>query len=201
MPRVTPEHTAARRQQILDAAHACFLQDGFHQTSMADIQRESGLSAGAIYLYFKGKDEIVLGLARQILETVATLFPAEPVVDGNPVTLPDLVNRFLVQAERVDRERSFFPIAIQIWAEAIRNPRMREELMESLDVVRLRVERLVAASQERGIVRADASPAAIAMALIGIGQGYIVQRMLLGEGSLDVYSAGVRAILDNPAGA
>lgn len=198
MPRVTPEHTAARRQQILDAAHACFLRDGFHQTSMADIQRESGLSAGAIYLYFKGKDEIVLGLARQILEMVATMFPDEPVVDGDLVTLPALVTGFLVRAERVDRERHLFPVAIQIWAEAIGNPRMREELIQSLDVLRSRVEYLIVACQERGIVRADVSASAIALALIGIGQGFIVQRMLLGEGILDLYAAGVQAILDQP---
>ncbi len=50
MPRVTLEHTAARRIQILEAARVCFIRDGFHATSMQDIQRESGLSAGAIYL-------------------------------------------------------------------------------------------------------------------------------------------------------
>ena len=43
------------------AAH--FARDGFHQTSMADILRQSGLSAGAVYSYFSGKEEIIAAVA------------------------------------------------------------------------------------------------------------------------------------------
>ena len=54
MPRVAAEHLSARRQQILHAAEACFSRNGFHKTTMQDIIAETGLSAGAIYNYFKG---------------------------------------------------------------------------------------------------------------------------------------------------
>ena len=57
MPRVSDEHLAARRQQILDAARACFLRNGFHATSMQDVIGEAGLSVGAVYRYFKSKNE------------------------------------------------------------------------------------------------------------------------------------------------
>ena len=195
MPRVTPEHSAARRQQILDAAHTCFLRDGFHQTSMTEIQRESGLSAGAIYVYFKSKDEIILGIAFQILETVESLIPDEPIIDGTPVALADIVAVFLQRAERLENERHVFPIAIQIWAEAIRNPRMRDQLIASLDALRSRLERLVERFKEHGIIPADAPAAGITLAMIGIGQGFIVQRTLLGPEIVDAYAAGILALL------
>ena len=54
MPKVSEEHRAARRRQILDAAARCFARDGFHRTSMQDIVRESGISAGLVYRYFAG---------------------------------------------------------------------------------------------------------------------------------------------------
>ena len=36
---------------------------GSHQTGMADIVRRSGLSHGAVYLYFPSKDDIIEALA------------------------------------------------------------------------------------------------------------------------------------------
>ena len=59
MPKVTAEHRAARRQQILEAAWITFARNGFHATSMADIIAESGLSAGAVYGYFRNKEDLI----------------------------------------------------------------------------------------------------------------------------------------------
>ncbi|MCH8191827.1 MAG: helix-turn-helix transcriptional regulator [Chloroflexi bacterium] len=49
MPKITQAHLEARRQQILDAAFACFARQGFRQTTMQDIFREADLSAGAMH--------------------------------------------------------------------------------------------------------------------------------------------------------
>src|SRR4030042_7081481 len=59
MPKVTEGHLEARGQQILDAAWACFARKGYHQRTMQDICQESGLSPGAIYRYFAGKEAIL----------------------------------------------------------------------------------------------------------------------------------------------
>src|ERR1700722_18576200 len=63
MPRFTEAQRETRRQQILDAALRCFSRDGFHNTTTADIVRESGVSQGTLYLYFATKDDIVVALA------------------------------------------------------------------------------------------------------------------------------------------
>ncbi len=54
-----------RRQQILDAAEACFRQRGFHNASMAEIAKSFGMSAGHIYNYFKSKEEIIAGIVQR----------------------------------------------------------------------------------------------------------------------------------------
>src|SRR5918997_1478939 len=59
MPKVQPEYLETRRQQILDAAAACFSRRGFHQTTMQDICAEADLSPGAVYRYFRSKEEII----------------------------------------------------------------------------------------------------------------------------------------------
>jgi AcrR family transcriptional regulator len=59
VPKLSDDYREARRRQVLDAAVVCFARTGFHRTSMQDIVAESGLSPGAIYRYFTGKEEIV----------------------------------------------------------------------------------------------------------------------------------------------
>ena len=48
-----------RREEIISAAHKCFIAKGFHATGMADIAREFGMSAGHIYNYFPSKTAII----------------------------------------------------------------------------------------------------------------------------------------------
>ena len=48
-----------KRQTILQAAKTLFSRQGFFNTSVTDITRETGLPVGSIYTYFKGKEEIV----------------------------------------------------------------------------------------------------------------------------------------------
>src|SRR5215207_2471603 len=59
MPKVTEAYSAARRQQIIDAAYRCFARKGFHQATMRDIYQEANLSPGAVYHYFDSKDAII----------------------------------------------------------------------------------------------------------------------------------------------
>jgi hypothetical protein len=60
MPRVSAEHEQAVRDRIIRAATRVFAEHGFHRATMQDIVRESGLSVGAIYTYFKGKSDLIL---------------------------------------------------------------------------------------------------------------------------------------------
>src|SRR3954454_5960724 len=71
MPKVTEEHVDARRRQILSAALRCFAREGFHRATMQDIFREADLSPGAVYTYFKGKDELVLAIIVEMMSFVA----------------------------------------------------------------------------------------------------------------------------------
>jgi len=60
MPRISPEHEQAVRTRILDAAIKVFGELGYERASIQDVVRESGLSVGAVYTYFKGKEDLFL---------------------------------------------------------------------------------------------------------------------------------------------
>ena len=81
MPKLAERARAARRDQIVAAAAACFARSGYHATTMADIAEAAGVSKGTPYLYFPGKealfaalhDEWDCGLAARVNAAVAAL--------------------------------------------------------------------------------------------------------------------------------
>lgn len=68
-----PLRGEARRQQVLDAASACFRDHGFHGTSIQRISQAAGMSAGHIYHYFDNKEAIVAGIVEQYLHETLEL--------------------------------------------------------------------------------------------------------------------------------
>jgi AcrR family transcriptional regulator len=122
MPKVTDEHRAACRTEILAAACRCFACDGFHATSDADIIAESGLSAGAVYLYFRTKTEIISAVVEMTLSTADELFAelladdATPTPEQTVAFMVDAVMQRAVHHPTLDVDMS--RIALRAWAEA-----------------------------------------------------------------------------------
>lgn len=181
-------HRASRREQILDAALRRIVRQGFHRTSMADIIEESGLSAGAIYLHFDSKQRIAIEAARRLL--AGRLAEVEGETAGAPAPSPVAVMRALVAA--VSREVGDTRLVVQLWGEAVADPDMRE-LTDGLfatlrDSFMPHLERW--AGQALGLAPAAARDWAVRTVpvLLGLGQGYLLQRALApdfdGEGYL-----------------
>ena len=57
-----PDVSEERKDQILDAASEVFAEKGLHESRMDDIVAKSGLSKGALYWYFKSKDDILISI-------------------------------------------------------------------------------------------------------------------------------------------
>ena len=51
-----------KREAVADAAFELFLKEGFHRTTTRDIARRAGVSPGAVFTYFKDKEEIQGGV-------------------------------------------------------------------------------------------------------------------------------------------
>jgi len=61
------------RGHILDTALRLFTSNGYFNTSIHDIQRESGVSIGSIYNHFGGKEGIAKALYHDLLEQIDAL--------------------------------------------------------------------------------------------------------------------------------
>lgn len=80
--RVSPEH---RRPQILDAAFAVFLREGYFGASMDAIAREAGVSKPVVYSAYPNKDELFVALVgreeQRVLREIAAAIPARAAAD------------------------------------------------------------------------------------------------------------------------
>ncbi|RMH42440.1 MAG: TetR/AcrR family transcriptional regulator [Deltaproteobacteria bacterium] len=60
----------ARRRRIQEAARGVFAERGYAKTSIEQIAKQSGLSVGAIYLYFRSKEDLYVSLLERVLDDV-----------------------------------------------------------------------------------------------------------------------------------
>ena len=194
MPRVSDAHRDARRRQILDAARACFIRDGFHATSMADVLAEAGLSAGAVYRYFPGKSDIVLAIASEAVEQLCAAWEHVLAAPALP-PLEDALAEVLLTIERLDHEHGTPQLAVQVWAEAVRSPAMADVARLVIGRIRGLAVQLVERYQERGDIAADVPSAAVARVIVGLLPGFVLQRVLIGDVAAEEFRIGLRALL------
>ena len=81
MAKKTNINIEERKKDILDAALHCFLNFGYSKTSMDDVAKKAGISRPLIYLKFKNKEDLLLGLFDYVME--GRLEEAEKLVDQN----------------------------------------------------------------------------------------------------------------------
>lgn len=194
MPKISDAHRAARRRQILDAGRRCFARNGFHATSMQDVFREAGLSAGAVYRYFPSKNAIIATIAEEVVSEI--LAEIDEIVRADPLPpLEETVERALTRVDVHAGPEGSARIALQVWGESMRDPALAALVSDIYRRMRSRFAGVARRAQESGQVPADADPDELGAVLFGLVPGYILQRLLLGDVSPETYQAGVRGLL------
>jgi AcrR family transcriptional regulator len=200
MARVSQAHLDARRRQILDGAAVCFARNGFHATSMQDVLKEADLSAGAVYRYFSGKEELIGAIVGEVLGEVHAGF--EEAVRSSPPPPPDVLvasvlSRVLGTKESltVDGRPAFPRLVIQVWTETLRNDELAALLREGYGAVRETWARIARAYQDAGTMRSDVSPEHVARTMMAAAMGFIAQQALFGPTPTEVLGDGLRALM------
>jgi len=63
MPKISEERRTERREQILGGARRCFAEHGYEGATVVRLEREVGLSRGAIFNYYASKEDLFIELA------------------------------------------------------------------------------------------------------------------------------------------
>jgi AcrR family transcriptional regulator len=150
-----------RRTQIIEAAMRVFARSGFQEARMDDIVAETGLSKGALYWYYKSKDEIILSIMDSMFDRELAGLKALQ-VDERPAG--DRLIEF-VQLTTADLKRysKLLPLFYEFYALAFRNKTVRKALTRYLRKYFAMIEPIIQQGIDRGEFRAvDAKEAAIA---------------------------------------
>ncbi len=187
MPKVLPEYLEQRRQQILDAAAACFSRKGFHHSTMQDICDQAELSPGALYRYFHSKEEIIEAMcARGRDENTAAIKQAMD-QGGTLEAFNELIRIFFLETDSF-RSTEICSLNVELISEAPRNEYVREYLTRNNRDVRAQFLEMIAIAQANGEINPALEPDAVARVMVAIYHGFITQKLL--EPDLDPASYG-----------
>ncbi|WP_395664543.1 TetR/AcrR family transcriptional regulator [Methylocella sp.] len=181
MPKISDEKRAARRTQILEAAWSCFQAQGLHATTMDDIIKASGLSAGAVYSYFSGKDALILAAVKTSLGDLQALL--EPLLREPPPSPGVFVERVAAAVARFSARDGYDlrRVALLGWSEAQRNAQLRETMRGFYLAFRDRLADAAALWKKAGALGADASARDVAKTLLSAILGFVVQSAIMDD--------------------
>jgi len=177
MGKVTQAHVAARRQQILEAACACFGRRGYHRTTVRDICRQAKLSPGAVYGYFKSKEEILEGLASLGRENTRSLLEAARTEESAVAVLAQLLETAVGHLNTAQNQESI-RLDVRLWGEALDVPRIRKLFLAALPSTCAPFAGIVREGQERGDLPAELDPSSVARVCVALCLGLQAQKAL-----------------------
>lgn len=194
MPKLTARTAAARRQQILDAATACFSERGIHATTMQDICQRAGLSPGAVYCWFTGKEAIIDAVAderhareRDMLQAAAT--------EGDPrIAFRSFFDEYLDWlADPAEQRRR--RVSIQMWADSLVNDRLRASVRAGTDQQAIARD-FITAAQAAGDLPAAIPADGLTRVLLAIIQGFVLQQAWEPDIDIASYRQAVGYLID-----
>jgi TetR/AcrR family fatty acid metabolism transcriptional regulator len=162
------ELSEERQSQIMEAAIAEFARRGFHATRMEDIARASGLSKGALYLYYRGKDTLIAAIMRTMLAW--ELRAARAAVAGGGSATERLLAIAAMFVAEIERIAGAMPILLEFYAVAARQPAVRASLSASYVEFREVLAEVVRQGIASGEFR-DTDPGAVAFTIIALMEG------------------------------
>ena len=171
MARVTEEHIEARKAQILDAAWACFSDKGYNQTTMQDIATSAGISAGAIYRYFAGKEAVLKAINQRSLNMGRAVVQEASNLSSGPLDTLEVIGRTMLSVFYDPSFESGARVNIEIWPEILRNEELRESVGNELAFWLTTVTRLLAEAKRSGQLKDGVEPEALATVLICAREG------------------------------
>src|SRR4051812_39371256 len=188
-----------KREAILRAAIDVFAERGFFNAQVADVARAAGVAAGTVYLYFRGKDDLLVSIFERTMRAA--------IADGRACVAPlsdpiaQLREIARVHLDRMGRDRS---LAVVFQVELRQSTKFMERfsstlLREYLGIIR----GIIAAGQASGVFRKELNATLAAKLFFGgldeMATNWILSRRKYALAAqadeiVDIFVAGVRRV-------
>ena len=136
-----------KRTAILEATLRLISQHGFHGTAMSKVAAEAGVSAGIIYHYFSGKDELIdelyITIKRKSAEaTLANVTPDQPIRSQLRQALRNILHYFV-----------HHPLEAGFMEQYTRSPYFRPEIEERAKSYYLPIHNAIKQAEADGVIK------------------------------------------------
>lgn len=154
---------ADRRDAILRAAIETFAAEGFFNAQVADVARAAGVAAGTVYLYFRGKDDLLISIFERTMKEAIAAGRRSVAAKATPVD--QLREIATLHLDRLGRDRSL-AVVFQI------ELRQSTKFMERFSATHLRdylgiIRDVIDDGQQRGVFRRQINPTLAAKMFFG----------------------------------
>ena len=197
-PPLARRDKADKRDAILRGAIGTFAARGFFNAQVADVARTAGVAAGTVYLYFRGKDDLLISIFERTMKDA--IESGRRSLEGRTHPLDRLREIARLHLERLGRDRD---LAIVFQVELRQSTKFMERfsatyLREYLGMIR----DVIAEGQAKGVFRKHINPTLAAKMLFGaldeMATNWILSRRkysLVAETDavVDLFLNGVRA--------
>lgn len=188
------ESKAQTRDRLLEAAARLFAQRGFGAVTLDSVAEAAGFTKGAVYSNFASKEELyfalaherIQGMMRTLVETLGSGHTKESKLEA--------LGRWFARV--VDEDRDWILLGTEFCLHAARDPRLQDRLASKYAQERFAISAVIT-EQCRELGVTPPMPAhALASAVIALGEGLGMQR-LLDPGSVPdgLFPAGVALLL------
>jgi AcrR family transcriptional regulator len=179
-PSLRQEQKALTRRRLLEAADAVFSRRGFHGASVEEIAREAGATTGALYSNFAGKEDLFLELFE---ESTAAQVREYSEIFSEGTSLEAQARGGADRWMQILRERpGYFPLFIEFWAYAIREPRVRERFASRFAAFRAAMARMVVeGAQQRGLPIEPQDAERLGIVINALGNGLALEKLATPE--------------------
>jgi TetR/AcrR family fatty acid metabolism transcriptional regulator len=162
-----PRSSGDKRDRILRAAVKVFAKNGFYDTRVSAVAKAAGVADGTIYLYFKSKDELLLSLFEDRVETLLSYMKAElPKLPNGPAKLRRIIE---IQLGVLEGERDLAEVFTVILRQSTKL--LKEYAAPKFTAYLETIGAVVSEGQAAGDFRTDIPPLLVARATWGALDG------------------------------
>jgi AcrR family transcriptional regulator len=166
MPKVVPEYKEEAKARILDAATEMFVENGYKNTRMTEIAKKLGVSKGALYQYFKSKEELLLEVIKSGAQfRRSSVFNSMTLEQLPLLSTEEYFDKMIHSTNQIDK------FGIEIAGIALRSPEllrgMRNFFLEEVNIIQEYFEK----AKEAGVIKADTDTRVVAVSILSFRSG------------------------------
>src|SRR5262249_36377494 len=145
-----------------------------------------------VYRYFPSKADIVDAIAQKYSDQVFAAFAA---LAERDTPLADVMEAAVDIVDQATAPDGPMRLAVQVWAEALRDPRIGAKVTTIYTRFRANFEAMAERAVRSGELPAGTDGRAVGATLFSLALGYGLQKLLTGGPDRVAYRAGVRTVL------